>query len=185
MPKFQDNSYLLRDVEKLQRDVNIYHNQNQNKIYEELKKMCLERELDTFDLVDKLLNQLKEQYQDNNEKIKQLNDIWIEYRQLVDKKQFFIRESISQITSIEDLLDKCNKKMGNDKEIIHEFAKRVFSQVDDNIEENELYQRLILEDYSDTRMRPIYREYQDFVLEQLSHKYEKLNNNMLETHSTE
>ena len=67
--------------------------------------------------------------------------------------------------------------MGNDKEIIHEFAKRVFSQVDDNIEENELYQRLILEDYSDTRMRPFYREYQDFVLDQLSHKYEKLYKN--------
>lgn len=172
MPKFQDNSYVLRDVESLQRDVNIYHNQNQKQLYEKLKKMCLDRELDTYDLLDKLINDLKSKF---NEKLEKLNQIWEEYRKIVDKKQFFVREPVTEITSIESLLDKCNKKMTNDREIIHQFMKESFSDFD--VEENEYYMQLIQEDYSDSRMKPFYREYQDFVLEDLSHKYEKLYKN--------
>lgn len=177
MPKFQDNSYVIRDVENLKRDVSVYHNQNQNKIYEDLKKMFLERELDTYDLMDKLIEKLKEQYQTDPKKLNIINDIWNNYRKMTDKKQFFIRQPLSEITSIEDLLDICNKKATTDMEIVHQFVNSEFLKLNDNITENEIYQKLLSKDYIDSKMKPFYREYQNFILDNLSHKYEKLYKN--------
>ena len=58
MPTFVDNSYVMRDVKKMEKEIKEYHNQNQNRIYNELKQVFLTRELDTYDQVDKLIKSI-------------------------------------------------------------------------------------------------------------------------------
>jgi hypothetical protein len=75
-------------------------------------------------------------------------------------------------------LDICNDKGEQDKEELHKFVKSKLNFL--NIEEEnvkEIYDVMIADDYMDTRIRPFYRNYQAFVLEKLSHKYEKLYKN--------
>ena len=170
MPKFVDNSYVMRDVKRMQKDIQEYHDQNQLRIYNELKQVFLTRELDTYDQVDKLVKQLQE-----SSPSERLSSMWTDYRELVNSKQFFIREECNDIISIEALLDLCNQKGVSDKEELQEFLKKQLNGLE--VEGNELYDGLMADDYMDTRLRPFYRNYQAFVLEKMSHKYEKLYKN--------
>jgi hypothetical protein len=199
MPKFVDNSYILKDVKLLEKDITEYHQKNLLKVYNELKQLFLDRELDNYENINKLVDVLKNNLQ-NYEKIKDevldifnldnvdansINDLnrelevkWQNYRKLVDSKQFFIRESPEEVNSIEELLDKCNKKGQEDKELIHNYVKDNYGILNTNNEHiKELYDNLLVDDYMDTRMRPFYRNYQAFVIEKMSHKYEKLYKN--------
>lgn len=200
MPRFVDNSYVMRDVKKMQKDIEDYHNQNQNRIYNELKQVFLTRELDTYDQVDKLVKTIAQLLQnfpasqnDLSKLLKQenadettvgqfsekLHEIWEGYRGLVAGKQFFIRDECKDINSIEALLDLCNKKGESDKEDLHKYIKDKFEEYDMNANDDirELYDTLVADDYMDSRIRPFYRNYQDFVLEKMSHRYEKLYKN--------
>ena len=108
-----------------------------------------------------------------------IHEIWEGYRNIVATKQFFIREESNQISSIEALLDLCNKKGESDKEELHEYIKGKFDSLDMDVNDEikELYDELVADDYMDSRIRPFYRNYQDYVLEKMSHKYEKLYKN--------
>lgn len=172
MPKFVDNSYVMRDVKKMQKDIQEYHDQNQLRIYNELKEVFLSRELDTYDQVDKLVKQLQESSPDSSDR---LSSVWTGYREMINNKQFFIREECNDIISIEALLDLCNQKGVTDKEELQEFLKKKLEGLE--VDGNELYDGLMADDYMDTRLRPFYRNYQGFVLEKMSHKYEKLYKN--------
>jgi hypothetical protein len=199
MPKFVDNSYILKDVKLLEKDITEYHQKNLLKIYNDLKQLFLDRELDNYENINKLVEVLTNSLQNYEESKQEVSDIfiledinansvnnlktelgikWQNYRNLVDSKQFFIRETPEEINSIEELLDKCNKKGESDKELIHNYVKENYGSLNtDNEKIKELIGNLLVDDYMDTRMRPFYRNYQAFVVEKMSHKYEKLYKN--------
>jgi hypothetical protein len=199
MPKFVDNSYILKDVKLLEKDIIVYHQNNLLRIYNDLKQLFLDRELDNYENINKLVEVLTsnlQNYRESNAEIadifklenvdtnsvndlnKELEVKWQNYRKLVDSKQFFIRETPEDVKSIEDLLDKCRKKAEADKDLIHDYVKENYGSLNVNNQQiNGLYDNLLVEDYMDTRMRPFYRNYQAFVVEEMSHKYERLYKN--------
>lgn len=201
MPRFLDNSYVLKDVQLLQLDVKRYQTKHQKRIYSELKDVFMEREIDNYDNMETFISSIRSQLEsypqsDNKESIeglfktdeitdnkiiqwnKQLDEIWNKYKKMVDSKQFFLRESSDELKSIEELLDKCHQKGGYDKDRIHKFMVDNFSFINsENKLINDQYEKITDDDYMDSRMRPFYKSYQEFVIDKLSHKYEKLYKN--------
>lgn len=202
MPKFVDSSYVMRDVNLLKKDVKIYQDENLSRIHNELKEIFLTKELDNYKNVKELIDLLQfqlEKYPSNinvlyslfnldkteldmesvSELSNKLNTIWEKYRVLTNDKQFYIRQSPNDVLSIEDLLDKVAKKGADDKDLLQLFLKNNLEGLI-NTSANQIspvWDKLMAEDYMDTLMRPFYRTYQNFVIEKMSNKYEKLYKN--------
>jgi hypothetical protein len=202
MPKFVDSSYVIYDAQKLRLDIDIYHTQNLPNIYNNLKKVFVDKEIDNYQNIKQLIDLLQyqlESYPGNinilfhifklndddltSQKVSQLNTklehIWKTYQTFVERKQFFVRQSLNEIISVDDLLDKCAKKGENDKEMLHNFLNTNLKNLV-NISANQispLWNKLTNDDYMETPMRPFYRNYQHFVVETMSRKYERLYKN--------
>lgn len=172
MPKFVDNSYILHDVAKLKEDVNQYHNEMFQQTFDGLRRVFLDKEVSNYELVLQLINQLKEIRPDDTT---QLDTIWQDYRKLVDTKQFFIREAISDLVSIDDLLDKANKKKVEDQDLLKDFMETKLKPMG-GVDFTE-YQTLTDKEYLTEELRPFHQEQQNFVVERMSRKYEKLYKN--------
>lgn len=180
MPNFVDSSYVMDDVISLMKDVDNYHTENQTRIVEELRKLFLSKEADVYQKVKTIISTVKsdETLLKNGATSVDMDMILKKYQNMINEKQFFI--DTNNIKSIESVLDRCSVKSTEDKEVLHKYLDDYILPAVDIVSNDtvqECWDYLRGDDYMDTLIRPWMQEQQRFVVDNMSHKYEKLYKN--------
>lgn len=155
MPKFIDSSHVKKDVMNLKKDVEEFHAKYFQKNYTNGKHIFLSKEASNYEILSKHLPP----------------PVFEKYKELVSKKQFYIRETIDKLESYEQMLDRMTEQKNKDADALKKF-----------VEDNNLTETLMghldvnAETYLSNELNDIRQVYIDFV-EDMSKKYEKLYSN--------